>query len=194
MSQPDRAESQRHAPGALRLTRPVVLIGLMGAGKTSVGQRLATQLQAPFHDSDHEIETAAQMQVAEIFEQFGEPEFRRLECRVIARLLEGGQGILATGGGAFMQEETRAAIAERAVSVWLKADLEVLVARTSGRSHRPLLNTGDPEAVLSGLIERRYPLYALADLHVESVLDQTHEDMSERIIEGLARIGAVKSA
>ncbi|MEL6477764.1 MAG: shikimate kinase [Pseudomonadota bacterium] len=178
---------------ATRLTRPVVLIGLMGAGKTSVGQRLAALLEVPFHDSDHEIIAAAQMEIPEIFEQFGEGEFRRLERRVISRLLTEETGVLATGGGAFMQEETRAAIAGQAISVWLKADLEVLVARTAGRSHRPLLNTGDPRQVLSDLIDRRYPLYALADLHVESVLDQTHDDMAGRIIAALTGAGVVEN-
>ena len=171
------------------LTRPVVLIGLMGAGKTSVGQRLAAMLDVPFHDSDHEVVEAAQMKIAEIFERFGEPEFRRLECRVISRLLGEVTGVLATGGGAFMQEETRKAISERAVSVWLKADLDVLVSRTAGRSHRPLLNRGDPRTILADLIEQRYPVYGLADLHVDSLGDQTHEDMAGRIIAALRNSG-----
>lgn len=175
------------------LRQPVVLIGLMGAGKTSVGTRLAEMLQVPFHDSDHEITEAAQMEIAEIFETFGEEEFRRVERRVISRLLEEETGVLATGGGAFMQEETRAAIAERAISVWLKADLETLVERTAGRAHRPLLNTGDPREILADLIDRRYPLYALADLHVESLAEQTHEEMAGRIIDALVAAGAAEA-
>lgn len=172
------------------LTRPVVLIGLMGAGKTSVGTRLAGMLNVPFRDSDQEIAAVSQMTIPEIFEQFGEEEFRRLERRVIARLLEEEVGILATGGGAFMQEETRTAIAERAISVWLKADLDVLVSRTEGRTHRPLLNKGNPRDILRDLIDQRYPVYGFADLHVESVVNQTHEDMATRIIEELQGAGA----
>lgn len=185
--------SASRGPG-LRLSRPVVLIGLMGAGKTSVGTRLAEMLGVPFHDSDHEIVEAAQMEIPEIFEQFGEEEFRRLERRVIARLLDEVTGILATGGGAFMQAETREAIAERACAVWLKADLDLLIERTSGRSHRPLLNTGDPRAVLQDLVEARYPVYGLAEVHVESLPDQTHEEMAERIINALAAAGAMETA
>ncbi|MEM7507978.1 MAG: shikimate kinase [Pseudomonadota bacterium] len=186
-------EGHDYALPIARLKRPVVLIGLMGAGKTSVGTRLAEMLGARFHDSDHEITEAAQMEIAEIFETFGEEEFRRLERRVISRLLEEETGVLATGGGAFMQAETRAAIAERAVSVWLKADLEILVERTAGRTHRPLLNNGDPRKILAELIDRRYPLYALADLHVESLAEQTHEEMAGRIIEALIGAGAAET-
>ncbi|MEM7178156.1 MAG: shikimate kinase [Pseudomonadota bacterium] len=180
------AKAQRPA-----LTRPVVLIGLMGAGKSSVGTRLAAMMDAPFRDSDHEIAAVSKMTIPEIFDQFGEAEFRRLERRVIARLLEEEAGVLATGGGAFMQAETRAAIAERAASVWLKADLDVLVSRTEGRTHRPLLNQGNPRDILRDLIDQRYPVYGLADLHVESFMNQTHEEMAERIIEELQGIGAV---
>lgn len=177
-------------PDTPPLTRPVVLIGLMGAGKTSVGMRLAEMLGVPFRDSDHEIEEISQMKIPDIFEQFGEPEFRRLERRVIARLLEDGPGILATGGGAFMQEETRAAILADSISVWLKADLDVLIARTAGRTHRPLLNSGDPEEILAGLVKLRYPVYRLAALHVESFHNQTHEEMAGRII---AELGKAKA-
>jgi len=174
---------------APRLLRPVVLIGLMGAGKTSVGQRLAERLGAPFHDSDAEVERAANMSVAEIFEAFGEAGFRDGERRVIARLLGEGAQVLATGGGAWMQDETRAAIRRAAVSVWLKADLDLLVARTAGRSHRPLLNQGDPRSVLAHLVETRYPVYALADLTVESLPEQSHDAMAERIAAALAAHG-----
>lgn len=171
------------------LTRSVVMIGLMGAGKTSVGTRLATMLGAEFIDSDHEIETAADMTIAEIFENFGEPYFRAGERRVIARLLSGPPQVIATGGGAFMDPETRAVILRDAVSVWLRADLEVLVARTAGRTHRPLLNAGDPREILSGLIDARYPIYGKADVAVDSQLGQTHEQMASRIIAALKAEG-----
>ncbi|MEL6196403.1 MAG: shikimate kinase [Pseudomonadota bacterium] len=178
-------------PGALaqssprRLGRSIVLIGLMGAGKSSVGKRLAAALGAPFTDSDAEIEAAAKMSVAEIFSLHGEADFRSGERRVIARLLAGSPQVLATGGGAFMDGETRALIAREAISVWLRADLETLHSRTSGRSHRPLLNTGDPRATLARLIEERYPVYAEADLAIDSVAGQAHEDMVERITAAL---------
>lgn len=172
---------------AWRLDRPVVLVGLMGSGKSSVGLRLADQLGATFCDCDTEIERAADMTIAEIFERFGEPYFREGERKVIARLLDGPPRVLATGGGAFLNEETRAAIAERAVSVWLKADLDTLVGRTAGRTHRPLLNQGNPREILARLIDERYPIYALADCHVESLPDQSHEAMAGRIMSALRR-------
>ena len=167
------------------LLRPVVLIGLMGAGKTSVGLRLASRLGAPFHDSDQEIETAAAMTIPEIFDRYGEGYFRDGERRVIRRLLDGPPHVLATGGGAFLNPETRALIGERAVSVWLKADLDLLVARTEGRGHRPLLKDGDPREVLARLIEERHPIYAEADLTVESRRGQTHQETALRILEAL---------
>jgi shikimate kinase len=170
---------------ALRLVRPVVLIGLMGAGKSSVGARLADLLGGRFLDSDVEIERAANLTVPEIFERYGEEHFRDGERKVIARLLGGKPSVMAIGGGAFMNAETRALIAERAVSVWLQAELDLLVHRTAGRTHRPLLNRGDPRAILAGLIETRYPVYAEADVHVESLPGQTHESMARRIIAAL---------
>ncbi|MEM7499481.1 MAG: shikimate kinase [Pseudomonadota bacterium] len=169
------------------LRRSVVLVGLMGAGKTSVGTRLATALGAPFSDSDAEVEAAAGMSVAEIFRLHGEPAFRDVERKVIARLLSGEPKVLATGGGAFMDDETRALIARGACSVWLRADLDTLVSRTAGRTHRPLLNQGEPRAVLARLIEARYPTYAAATITVESRARQTHEMMVARILEALAR-------
>jgi len=172
---------------AARLLRPVVLVGLMGAGKTSVGQRLAEMLGAGFADSDVEVERAAGMTIPEIFECLGEAHFRDGERRVLARLLSGPPGVLATGGGAFMNAGTRALIAERGVSVWLKADLETLVARTAGRTHRPLLNTGDPRATLRRLIAERHPVYAEADVTVESAPARSHDEMARRILEALAR-------
>jgi shikimate kinase/3-dehydroquinate synthase len=147
--------------------RSVVLVGMMGAGKTSVGKRLAARLGLPFVDADAEIEAGAQLTIPEIFERFGEAYFREGERRVIARLLNGGPQVLATGGGAFMHALTRQAIAAQGVSVWLKPDVEVLVARVRKKSNRPLLQTDDPEATLRRLLAERAPIYALADLVIE---------------------------
>lgn len=140
----------------------------MGAGKTAIGKRLAERLSVSFVDADHEIERAADSTINEIFERYGEDEFRQGERRVIARLLSGPPKVLATGGGAFMAQETREAIRENGVSVWLKADLEVLFERVSRRSHRPLLKTGNPRDILRDLMDKRYPIYAEADLTVET--------------------------
>lgn len=148
--------------------RPLVLVGMMGAGKTTVGRRIARRLGRDFIDSDEEIERAAQMSIPEFFAQRGEPEFRAGETRVIARLLKEDNIVLATGGGAFVQPETRALVKADAVSVWLKADLDVLFARVSRRSNRPLLKTADPRATLEKLIAERYPIYAEADVTVLS--------------------------
>jgi shikimate kinase len=167
-----------------------VLIGLMGAGKSSVGLRLAETLGVPFADSDAEIEAAAAMTIPEIFERYGEAHFRDGERRVIARLMGEGPRVIATGGGAFMNDETRALILAEAVSVWLKADLDLLVSRTAGRTHRPLLNRGDPREILRGLIETRYPIYAEADIAVESEPGLTHEEMAARIVAALKDHGA----
>lgn len=146
--------------------RSVVFVGLMGAGKTSIGRKVAQRLALPFADSDHEIEAAARMTVPELFERYGEPEFRQLETRVIARLLDGGPQVLSTGGGAFMNAATRGAIGENAVSVWLRADLDVLMERVQRKDNRPLLKTGDPRAILARLMGERHPTYALADITV----------------------------
>ena len=167
------------------LRRSVVLVGLMGSGKSSVGARLASALGVRLVDSDDEIEKAANMTIAEIFETRGEAEFRSGERRVLARLMQGEPRVIATGGGAFMDDETRALVKLQAVSVWLKADLDVLVARTAGRTHRPLLNQGNPREILGRLIDIRYPVYAEADIAVESLHGQTHESMAAKIIEGL---------
>ena len=148
--------------------RTIGLVGLMGAGKTNIGRRLAARLNLPFFDSDTEIETAAGETIEEIFRHRGEPAFRDGERRVIARLLAQPAHVLATGGGAFMDPVTRAVIARRGVSVWLRADLDVLLARVSRRTNRPLLQHSDPRAVLAELIERRYPVYAEADVTVDS--------------------------
>lgn len=149
-------------------TRNIVLIGMMGAGKTSVGKRLAMALGVPFTDADHEIETAANMTIPEIFETYGEDHFRDGERKVIARLLHDGPKVIATGGGAIVNTETRKRIARKSISVWLKADLQILLERVRRRSNRPLLRSADPEAVLRGLIAEREPLYAQADITVTS--------------------------
>ena len=148
--------------------RLVVLVGMMGAGKTTVGRRLAARLHLPFIDADGEIEAAAGMSISEIFEAHGEGHFRDGEARVIARLLEGGPAVLATGGGSFMREETRRRIGEKAVSIWLKADPDVIMRRVKRRADRPLLQTVDPAATVSRLISEREPIYQHADLTISS--------------------------
>lgn len=166
--------------------RSIVLVGLMGAGKTTVGRRLAQKLGLPFVDADTEIERAAGETIPEIFERHGEAVFRDGERRVIARLLEAGPQVLATGGGAFMDETTRAQIAEHGISIWLRADLDVLMRRVARRSNRPLLKQGDPRRVMERLIAERYPVYAGADITVDS-LEGPHEavvdDVVARIVE-----------
>ncbi len=164
--------------------RSVVLVGMMGAGKSSIGRRLAARLAVPFVDADAEIEKAAGMSIAEIFSAHGESYFRAGETRVIARLLEGGPQVLATGGGAFMNAETRAAIRAKGISVWLRATLDVLNRRIKRRGDRPLLKTGDPGETLRRLIEERYPVYAEADLTVES-RDVPHDTIVDEIVAGL---------
>lgn len=164
--------------------RPIVLIGMMGAGKSAIGRKLAARLDWPFVDADHEIETAANMSIPDIFEAYGEPEFRRLEASVMARLLDAGPSVLATGGGAFMNADTRAAIAASAVSVWLSADIDLLMARVARKSTRPLLKAPDPRAVMQKLIDERYPVYALADVTVAS-RDASKEEMAQTVIEAL---------
>jgi shikimate kinase len=148
--------------------RSIVMIGLMGAGKTSVGRRLAQRLHLAFTDADEEIVRAAGCSVSEIFARFGEAAFREGERKVITRLLQEPPRVLATGGGAFLDGEIRDHIRRHGLSVWLRADLDVLVRRTEGRSHRPLLNTGDPRATLARLMAQRYPVYAAADVIVDS--------------------------
>lgn len=170
--------------------RSVVLVGMMGAGKSSVGRRLAGRLGLPFFDADTEIERAAGMTIPEIFAARGEADFRDGERRVIARLLGEGPIVLATGGGAWMSAETRARVAEQGLSVWLKADFDVLMRRVRKRSNRPLLRTADPEGTLRKLIEDRYPVYALADITVHS-RDVPHDVVVQEIVDALApRCGA----
>jgi shikimate kinase len=164
--------------------RSVVLVGMMGAGKSSIGRRLAGRLGLSFVDADTEIEKAAGMSIAEIFEAHGEPYFRAGECRVIARLLESGPQVLATGGGAFMNPDTRAAIRAKGVSVWLRATLDVLNRRIKRRGDRPLLKGADPAETLRLLIEERYPVYAEADITVES-RDVPHDTIVDEIVAGL---------
>ena len=158
--------------------RPLVLVGMMGAGKTTVGRRLAARLNRHFLDSDEEIEKAAQMTIPEIFEQRGEPEFRAGETRVIARVLKDEGVVLATGGGAFVNPETRALVKAEAISVWLKAEVDILFERVSRRSNRPLLKTANPRATLEKLIEDRYPIYAEADVTVVS------RDVPQEVVAG----------
>jgi shikimate kinase len=149
--------------------KPIVLVGLMGVGKTTVGRRLAQRLGLPFVDADHEIETAAGMTITDIFDRFGEEYFRDGERRVIARLIDGTPKVIATGGGAFVQEQTRTLILESALAVWLSAAPSVLADRVARRDTRPLLRGRDPETVLSDLAKVRNPFYAMAPIHVESV-------------------------
>lgn len=167
-------------------SRTVVMVGLMGAGKSAIGRRLAARLKLPFVDADAEIEAAAGSTIQEIFDRHGETAFRDGERRVIARLLEGEPKVLATGGGAFMDDETRAAIGKSGVSVWLRADLDTLFERTSRRNNRPLLKTDDPRATLKDLMEKRYPIYEQADIIVESD-DSPPEETVDRVIEALDR-------
>lgn len=170
--------------GQLR-DRSIVLVGLMGAGKTTIGRRLAARLGLPFVDADHEIERVSDMSIPDYFEKYGEPEFRQLEKRVLARLLgDGGAIVVATGGGAFMNEETRTTILSRAVSVWLKADHETLMRRVRRRGNRPLLKTEDPDATMRRLIEERYPVYGLADVTVTST-DTSHDKVTQDVVDHL---------
>jgi shikimate kinase len=160
------------------------MVGLMGAGKSAIGKRLALALGLNFVDADKEIEAAAGCTIPEIFARFGEPAFRDGERRVIARLLDGPVCVLATGGGAFMDGATRAKIKARGLSVWLRADLDTLVRRTARRSNRPLLHAGDPREILGGLMAKRYPIYAEADVTVDS-LNAPPEATTVRVIEAL---------
>lgn len=151
-----------------RIDKPLVLVGMMGSGKSSIGRRLATRLHIPFHDADEAIETAAQSSIAEIFARDGEAYFRDGERRVIARLLGHGPCVLATGGGAFVQPDTRGDILARGIAIWLDASVATLVERTSRRDHRPLLRTGNPAATLERLCAERRDAYAMAHIHIAS--------------------------
>jgi shikimate kinase len=164
--------------------RSVVLVGMMGAGKSTIGRRLSLRLGMPFLDADAEIEAAAGMSIPDIFESRGEPDFRDGEARVIARLLDSGPAVLATGGGAFMRKETRDRIRDKAVSIWLKGDADIIMRRVKRRSDRPLLQTADPEATVGRLISEREPVYRQADLTIAS-RDVPHEKIVEECIEAL---------
>lgn len=169
-----------------RLKKTVVMVGMMGAGKTAIGRALAARLEVPFLDSDHEIESAANMSIPEIFARDGEAFFREKESQVIARLLEAERGILSTGGGAFLRAGNREVISARGVSVWLQADLEVLWNRVRHKNTRPLLRTDDPHATLAALYAERVPFYEQADLAVQSDGQVSIEQMVERVVEALA--------
>jgi len=164
--------------------RLVVLVGMMGVGKSTVGRRLAARLHLPFIDADTEIEAAAGMSIPEIFEAHGEPHFRDGEARVIARLLQGGPAVLATGGGSFMREETRRRIGDKAVSIWLKANAEVIMRRVRRRADRPLLQNADPEAAVIRLIGEREPIYQFADLTIAS-REVPHDKIVDECVEAL---------
>ena len=178
----DIADRVRQALGR----RSLVLVGLMGCGKSSIGRRLATRLGLPFTDADEEIERVAQKTISEIFADHGEAFFRDREAKVIARLLGSGPQVLATGGGAFITPETRERIREAGISIWLRAELPVLMRRVGKRDCRPLLKGGDPEQVMRDLMQARYPVYAEADLTVES-RDIPHESIVGEIILALSR-------
>jgi shikimate kinase len=171
--------------------RSVVIVGLMGAGKSTIGKRVAQMLGLNFIDADTEIETVSRMSIPELFENYGEPEFRDLERRVIKRILRSGPRVLATGGGAFMNEATRKAISKAGVSVWLKAELEVLMERVSRKSNRPLLKTTDPRATMQKLMDERYPVYAQADVTIIS-RDEKKDVMAAEVVEALAQLPAAK--
>ena len=165
-------------------TRLIVLVGMMGAGKSTIGRRLAARLRLRFVDADGEIETAAGMTIPEIFEIHGESYFRDGEARVIARLLEDGPAVLATGGGSFMREETRGRIGTRAISIWLKADADVIMRRVRRRADRPLLHTTDPAATVGRLMTEREPVYQHADLTICS-RDVPHDKIVDECVEAL---------
>jgi shikimate kinase len=168
-----------------RVPKTIALVGLMGAGKTSIGRRLAQQLRLPFVDADAEIETAAGTSIEEIFERHGEAAFRDGERRVMVRLLDAPPRVIATGGGAFIDPSTRALLRAAALTVWLRADLELMLARVSRRDNRPLLKNVDRRAVLEQLIAQRYPVYAEADLTIDSI-DGPPDATVERVIAALA--------
>ncbi len=194
--QQTRFSAQEIAALARRIDRPIVLVGMMGVGKSSVGKRLAHLLDCPFVDADEEIERSAQMSIPEIFETYGEAYFRNGERRVIARLMEeaherstigqGGRIVIATGGGAFCNDETRALILDKAITIWLDSDVDTLVERTARRDNRPLLRSGDPREILERLRDERAPFYAQAPLHVTSG-NGPHIQTINKVIEGLSQ-------
>ncbi len=186
-----QADDQRLETIRSRLgSRSLVMVGLMGCGKSSVGRRLASRLGIPFVDTDDEIERVAGKSINDIFEDWGEAEFRDGERRVIARLLNAGPQVLATGGGAFINDQTRENIKAHGISVWLKADLPILMRRVAKRDTRPLLRTDDPQAVMRRLMEERYPIYAEADVVVES-RDVVHEVIVSDVLNALSKSDAL---
>jgi shikimate kinase len=181
---PTHATAQEAAIVAALGKRSVVLVGMMGAGKSTIGRRLALRLRLPFVDADNEIEAAAGMSIPDIFEVHGEPHFRDGEARVIARLLESGPILLATGGGAFMREDTRGKIRDKAISMWLKADADVILRRVKRRADRPLLQNADPAAVIARLIEARHPFYEQTDILIDS-RDVPHDRIVDECVVAL---------
>ncbi len=167
--------------------RNIVFVGLMGAGKSAIGRSVAQQLRIPFVDTDDEIERVSRMTISELFASYGEDEFRALETRVIKRLLRGGPKVVSTGGGAFINENTRRHIKRCGVSLWLKADLEVLWERVNKRDHRPLLKTENPKATLAALMEKRYPIYCEADVTIES-RDVRKDIIATEVLEAIASL------
>ena len=165
--------------------RSIVFVGLMGAGKTAIGRKVAQALGLPFVDSDHEIETVSRMSIPELFDRYGEPEFRALEERVVVRLVKDGPRVVSTGGGAFMNANSRAAISQDGVSIWLKADIDTLMARVAKKPNRPLLKAPDPRAVMERLMTERYPVYGQADVTV-TTRDAKREDIATEVLEALA--------
>jgi shikimate kinase len=182
---PAGASASQEAEIATALgTRSLVLVGMMGAGKSTIGRRLSARLRLPFLDADIEIEAAAGMSIPDIFETHGEPHFRDGEARVIARLLDNGPAVIATGGGAFMREETRRRIRDKAVSIWLKADADIIMKRVKRRADRPLLQTADPAGTIGRLIAEREPVYQHADLTIWS-RDVPHEKIVDECVDAL---------
>lgn len=189
MAGPESSALQDDIAAARRVLgkRNLVFVGLMGAGKSAIGRLVAQMLEIPFVDSDHEIERVSRMTIPELFEAYGEPEFRALEARVIKRLLKTGPRVLSTGGGAFMNDATRAIVLRNGLSVWLKADLDVLWMRVSKRDTRPLLKTANPKQTLADLLAKRYPVYADADVTVQS-RDDSKDTIAAEAIAAIARL------
>lgn len=173
--------------------RTLVFVGLMGAGKSVIGKMTASAMKIPFVDSDQEIERVSRMSISDLFDAYGEAEFRALEERVIRRLLQEGPMILSTGGGAFINERTRSIIKRRGLSVWLRADLDILWERVRKRSHRPLLHTADPRGTLSALLDARYPVYGEADLVVQS-RDVSKEKIVGEVLDAIFKSGPGEGA
>lgn len=189
MTEPQASAPEEEINRARRVLgqRNLVFVGLMGAGKSVIGRLVAQMLEIPFVDSDHEIERVSRMTIPELFEAYGEPEFRALEARVIRRLLKTGPRVLSTGGGAFMNDTTRKMVLANGLSVWLRADLDVLWSRVSKRDTRPLLRTANPKRTLSDLLDQRYPVYQMADVTVQS-RDEAKEIVALETVAALAQL------